>query len=193
MTPKTKEQYEEIRQKSAAAIQQAALELFGHQGFHSTSMSQIAKEAGVSKGLIYNYFSSKEALLEEIVNGAMSVGEGIMKILDGPGTPQDRLKSLLLTTVSTIKGNLHFWKLMTSLSFQPEVVDKYQEQSIAKAKANIELLEGLFTQMEAEKPKQEALMLAAALDGMFLHYISLGEYYPMDDMLDYLIEKFCSE
>ena len=53
--PKTKEQFEEIRNKSKAAIIEAALELFANNGFHNTSITQIAKKAGVSKGLMYNY------------------------------------------------------------------------------------------------------------------------------------------
>ncbi|PLX21155.1 MAG: hypothetical protein C0599_08290 [Salinivirgaceae bacterium] len=47
-------------------IVDAAITLFGENGFHNTSISQIAKNAGVSKGLMYNYFESKEELLKYI-------------------------------------------------------------------------------------------------------------------------------
>lgn len=44
----------------------AALQLFAKQGFDRTTTAEIAKEAGVSEGLIYKYFKSKDSLLEEI-------------------------------------------------------------------------------------------------------------------------------
>ena len=74
----TKEQFEEIRNKSKAAIIEAALELFANNGFHSTSVTQIAKKAGVSKGLMYNYFDSKEALLEAIIFQAADESQAVL-------------------------------------------------------------------------------------------------------------------
>ncbi len=45
----------------------AALELFVEQGFAATRIDEIARRAGVSKGTVYLYFASKEALLEAVV------------------------------------------------------------------------------------------------------------------------------
>ena len=43
-------------------ILDAALEVFAQKSYHGASMSNIAKLAGVSKGLIYNYFTNKESI-----------------------------------------------------------------------------------------------------------------------------------
>src|SRR5215467_264199 len=48
-------------------IMEGARRLFLAQGFDAASMNAIAQEAGVSKGTLYVYFSSKEALFEAIV------------------------------------------------------------------------------------------------------------------------------
>jgi len=48
------------------AILQATLTLVSKYGFHGTSMSKIAKEAGVSAGIIYHYFDSKDDLIDEL-------------------------------------------------------------------------------------------------------------------------------
>ena len=72
MSPRNKIQNEAIRRASIDRIMDACLELFSRQGFAATSVNQIAKEAGVSKGLIYNYFESKEALIKEIVLDGMN-------------------------------------------------------------------------------------------------------------------------
>ena len=48
-------------------ILQAAAQLFAHYGFDKTTVSDIAREAGVSKGAIYLHFASKEELLERFL------------------------------------------------------------------------------------------------------------------------------
>ncbi|MFN2271946.1 MAG: TetR/AcrR family transcriptional regulator [Anaerolineae bacterium] len=49
-----------------SAILETTLDLISKRGFHNTPMSVIAKEAGVSTGIIYHYFSSKEELILEL-------------------------------------------------------------------------------------------------------------------------------
>ncbi len=50
----------------------AALALFVEQGYAHTSVAQIAKAAGVSKGSVYLYFSSKQEILESLVKRAVA-------------------------------------------------------------------------------------------------------------------------
>ncbi len=63
MSPRTQEQFEEMRESRRQQIMDAALELFAQEGYSHCSISQLAGHAGISKGLMYNYFESKEALL----------------------------------------------------------------------------------------------------------------------------------
>ena len=55
MAPRTEEQYKEIRQEKRQLIMNTALELFALHGYESTTINQIAKNANISKGLLYNY------------------------------------------------------------------------------------------------------------------------------------------
>jgi AcrR family transcriptional regulator len=48
-------------------IEEAAFELFMNQGYHATSMRQIADKAGLALGGIYNHFSSKEDIFAAII------------------------------------------------------------------------------------------------------------------------------
>ena len=50
----------------------AALALFVDQGYAHTSVAAIAKAAGISKGAIYLYFPSKQAILEALVRRAVT-------------------------------------------------------------------------------------------------------------------------
>jgi AcrR family transcriptional regulator len=62
MPPSTTQKGELTR----SSIIQAALELFTTQGYHGTSMRQIARKAGLALGGIYNHFSGKEDIFEAV-------------------------------------------------------------------------------------------------------------------------------
>ena len=61
--PKVVPEYKEIAKNK---IIQAAIKIFSQKGFHKSTMDEIAREVGVSKGTLYTYFKSKEEILKEI-------------------------------------------------------------------------------------------------------------------------------
>lgn len=108
-------------------IEAAALQLFTHQGFHSTRMREIAEKAEVSSGSIYTYYPSKEALYESLVKNYRScMGEfrkRVLRSLEEPFSRDDlrllafAIRSMvyhdseyqLLTFIDIIEfGNQHF-------------------------------------------------------------------------------------
>lgn len=54
-------------ERTRKKIIDAALTLFSDQGYHGTSMRQIADQAGIALGGIYNHFSSKEEIFTAVV------------------------------------------------------------------------------------------------------------------------------
>lgn len=66
---KTGETQRDIQaKKRRKQLLDTALWVFAEHGYDRTSIKDLAEEAGVSQGLIYHYFDSKENLLEEIVS-----------------------------------------------------------------------------------------------------------------------------
>jgi AcrR family transcriptional regulator len=59
------------RDARPAEILDAALAVFAEKGFAGTRLEQVAKRAGISKGTLYLYFDSKEALFEAVVRSAI--------------------------------------------------------------------------------------------------------------------------
>lgn len=57
-----------IKKDKEEAIFSAALKTIKEKGFHKARMSDIAKRAGISYGLVYHYFESKEDLFDAILN-----------------------------------------------------------------------------------------------------------------------------
>lgn len=168
-----------------------ALELFGTYGYHSTSISKIAREAGISKGLMYNYFESKEDLLygiilEEADQGLHKWGE--VMALDLPAL--EKLRKVTMDTVEMVKENLHHWQLLTSLAFQPDVLKGIGEEFWHVKEKGIKDLVALFTEIGVKDPMKETFFYGAFLDGVFLHYMNMVDEYPLEEMIDYFFERY---
>ena len=61
----TRKEQKEVRRTQ---IIQATLDLFVERGYYGTKTSQISRRAGISEGLLFHYFPTKEILLEELIN-----------------------------------------------------------------------------------------------------------------------------
>jgi AcrR family transcriptional regulator len=85
---------ERVRRRRADILR-AAVELFQEQGFHATTTHQVAERAGISVGLIYQYFGNKEDLLRAaIVDILADFRDRIPAAMDEAGPdPEARLRS----------------------------------------------------------------------------------------------------
>lgn len=72
-------------ERTKLAIMDAAYDLFLEQGFHATSMRQIAERAAIALGGLYNHFSSKDDLFTTIILDRHPYKEVLRLITDAPG------------------------------------------------------------------------------------------------------------
>ncbi|MCB0489101.1 MAG: TetR/AcrR family transcriptional regulator [Cyclobacteriaceae bacterium] len=190
MSPRTSAKNEEIRQESMQKIMNAAFSLIARQGYESTSISQIAAEAGVSKGLMYNYFDSKEDLLEQLVKGAMDQGDKmIAEMMDTD--PVKTLRNMFEWFFNEMRERPDYWRLMTELTFKIDKFKFIHDLATEKAKGYTLVLEGLLKQMNFPNPTGEAKLVGALFDGIAIQYLVIRKDYPLDEIESYLIEKYC--
>jgi len=191
MSPRSNEQFDEIRQQSRTKIMNAALELFGKYGYHSTSVSKIATVAGISKGLMYNYFDGKEDLLHFIIMESIEEQESWWnEFIAMDISAYEKLRLITEKSISIVKEDLHHWQLLTSLIFQPETklgLEDYLEEKQAEIMTQIIRV---FSNIGVENPEKEAFFYNACLDGMFLHYMQMEDQYPLEEMKDYLLKRY---
>ena len=64
MNPRSAKQFSKMRKKSKNHIIKNALQVFTEHRYHKTLIEIIEKTARITNGLIYNYFKSKDELLE---------------------------------------------------------------------------------------------------------------------------------
>ena len=77
-------------------ILEAAVKVFARQGFHQSTVAQIAKEAGVADGTIYLYFKNKDDILVQFFSfRAKQVFERFREAVDGAQTSLDKLRNLV--------------------------------------------------------------------------------------------------
>ena len=192
MSPKSKDQNETLRKASIEKIVNASIELFSSKGFETTSVSQIALKAGVSKGLIYNYFDSKKDLLKGVFDYFGSEERNIMiEVMDE--NPRIFLKNLFQYTFRELKERPDFWKMVMGMSIQPDMYSFIHEMAVEKMRKYFPLMKELLEGCGVENADQEAKLVAAQLDGICIHYLLIKESYPLDDIENYLINKYCKE
>jgi len=63
--------FQRRKEERPAEITQAALEAFAEHGYAATRVDEVAKRAGVSKGLLYLYFKTKEELFKAVIRSAI--------------------------------------------------------------------------------------------------------------------------
>ena len=94
-------------------IEDAAIELFMEQGYHATSMRQIAERAGLALGGIYNHFASKDEIFEAIVVDKHPYKRILPLVMETPGeTAEEFLRNAFMVTVTELGGNPVYIKLM---------------------------------------------------------------------------------
>ena len=192
MSPRTPEQNEQIRAESKHRIMEAAFKLIAKKGYESTSIAMIAKEAGVSKGLLYNYFESKEELIKALVWGLMDEGDKLVGEMMGD-EPGRTLKGLIQWFFQEMRERPDHWKLITEIAFQIEKFDFVHEIVVAKMNEYISFIEVMLTQMGYKNALDEARILSALFDGIGAQAIMAREDYPLDEMEKYLLKKYCNE
>jgi len=107
----------EVRERLLAA----AAEEFAAAGFDAARIDTIAARAGVAKGSVYNYFSTKEDLFAAVIaEGARAAAENFHRLPTG-GTTRETLEALAAADVEVVRAQEAFQKVVVreAMSFRP--------------------------------------------------------------------------
>jgi AcrR family transcriptional regulator len=125
MSPKTAKQFRSIREEKMALIMDVALQHFADEGYFKTTITHIARHAGISKGLMYNYFESKEELLIAIINRSMSeISRYFDPDKDGY-ISEEEFELFIRKLFSILRENICFWRLFFQLMIQKDVREQF--------------------------------------------------------------------
>lgn len=170
-------------------IIESALKLFATQGYASTPVSLIAKTAGVSQGLMYNFFSSKEELLREMISlGAKDIAasmQGYLTISD----PKAAIRNHVLKTMEIIRQRKEFWRLLHAIRLQGLVIQVVEDQFQEIAAQVTSIFEKVFRQLKYPYPALEAILFLTQIDGLVILYLQ-DKTIPLKKLADQLIKRY---
>jgi AcrR family transcriptional regulator len=110
--PRSKAQNEQIRAVRRRAILEAAIPLFAQNGFSQTSVSDVARAAGVSHGLVFRHFPTKEALFRAaILEPLVDSEQTYLRFTLSVGTPLQRIRVLVREHVSLFSRQESYLRL----------------------------------------------------------------------------------
>ncbi len=168
----TSDDLSEERQKQ---ILDAAIAQFAQHGFHETRMEDIARASGLSKGAVYLYYKSKDAIIEALLRTLFSWElRGARVIIEGGGSAAERLLAItrmfadeLERMAAAMPIFLEFYAVaFRQASVREHIVQLYDEFRAPLAKLVQEGVErGEFRTVE---PNDVAFAWIALLEGMTL-------------------------
>jgi AcrR family transcriptional regulator len=170
--------------QAKARIAQAGLSVFAKKGYRRTTMEDIAREVGVSKGDLYLYFDSKVDILREVQAAGQRDMRGRLQELAGRPDWSEGILELIDEVVEEAKGGAGLWasyfELMAEGIADPAVGKVLRADNLEDRRIMADLLRSL---PAGRKPRSEpeleelALIFSMAIFGSVLE-LSLGIPWP---------------
>ena len=103
----TEPRYQRRKEERPQEITEAAFATFGEKGYTGTRVEEVAKRAGVSKGLLYLYFKTKEELFKAVVKSFVvpKLDALVVNIEQGDLTAEEFLRGPFLDFVRRLPGS----------------------------------------------------------------------------------------
>lgn len=188
MSPRTKEQLEVIRIERSNEISEAALRLFAAKGFQNTSIREIAVEAGISKGLIYNYYRSKEEILKSLVSNVFNnMWQRFGFDIDGELSEEDYIDFINLS-IDIVVEDLDHYKLWFSVLTQPKVLAMVMDDLWTEASPIMKRMEQYYARKGYENPIVQMRFASAIIDGIQMHIMLDPDNYPVEEVKKILVK-----
>lgn len=171
----------------------AATKVFSKKGYHGSSVSDITKEAGVSKALFYHYFVSKKDLLVifamKRLEDFLPLSEGMEKIKD----PKKRLIFLVDFVLDELIKKTEKLRFINMLYLTEDGV-KAIEEAMKKYETHFEKIfrmeRKLFVELGFSDPDMEATYMRSLLQGISLEYMLGPSDYPLEAMRKKLLSRY---
>jgi AcrR family transcriptional regulator len=189
--PRSAQQNQQLRAESQRRLLAAARTTFARLGYERATVRDIAREAGVAQGLLYNYFRSKDELLRAVFReGARDVAEAFGAAA-AEGTPEERLERVIRRSLEIVRERREFWQLSYMVRHQPGTVELLGEELTAWTVAVREQLTTLLRAIGHRDAPALARVLFGAIDGIAQHYVLDPENYPLQATAACLVRHFC--
>jgi len=172
----------------------AALKVFGEKGYYNATISEIAREAGVSEATIYEYFGSKEDLLfaipGEITNMAVEFLEAMSPYIRGA---ENKIRAIIYGYYNLYKDNPNYSSLvLLDLKHNRNFMETESYQAVRRSAGLI--LKAIHEGMEEGEFREDIdpylvrSMLLGTIEHIFFRWHLKGRKQELENFVDPLME-----
>ena len=156
------------------------LEVFARHGYHETSMSALAAEAGVTKPVLYQHFASKHDLFAEVL---AETGDRLMRAIEASEveeTPRRRVEAGFRSFFRFFEEQPAAFALLygTSLAVDPD----FRRDARRVRDTFAEYLAGLIRTVDHESALAMAAGINGLSEGMIRHWMHEEDPRPAEEM-----------
>ena len=199
MSPRNEEQNEIIKDERREQILSAALKAFATKGFAATKISDIVARAGMSHGLVYHYFKSKEEIFYALLQLAMETSSQSVETVEAlPIPPIEKVRQTaryILGGIESYADSAYYFMIVMHASVM-ENTDERHKALIASSNISIQAMERIMKagQAAGEMVDGNALDMSiaffAAIQGLALYKLTVENFrMPDPELLVNMIKK----
>jgi AcrR family transcriptional regulator len=184
MSPRNEEQNAVIKDERREQILAAALHVFASKGFAASKISDIVARGGMSHGLVYHYFKSKEEIFFELVKRALGASSQSLKQVAGmPLTPLEKVRytaEFILGIIDNLQDSAYYFLIVIQALVMegPDELKKlmYESNSAIETMARI-LAEGQQTgEIRLGDPLEMSVAFFAAIQGLAVYKLAMEDF-----------------
>ncbi len=194
---KTKEEAEQTR----VAIIKSALKIFSKMGYSGTKLTDIAKNAGVTKGAIYWNFKSKMDLFKQMIReSSKDINKELSKIIFSADSPLKKIERILKYLLKLLYLDENY-RLVEEITWQKTELTSEFDDFMKEQTKNIDELKELLLYLIAKgKKKGEitkdfddetiALSIISYLSGVEGFWLSNKSLFSLEEKCDEMVDFF---
>jgi AcrR family transcriptional regulator len=155
-------------------ILSAAMKCFVENGFHGSSMAELAKRAGMSVGHIYHYSDSKDAIIEAIVDRDIEEAPGMLDAFSGAddlmAAMMDRLDETVERHLDRDRAALRL-EMLAEAARNPRIAEKLHSADAAARNRLIQALSGRLPNLGPGEVADRVEATAAIFQGLIVRAV----------------------
>lgn len=200
MVPRNKEENQRIKEERRQQILSSALKLFAKNGLAATKITDIAQAAGISQGLIYHYYTSKEDIFVALIAVAFErINEACRWLESQPLSPSEKVTLAIIELLRLLEEdeNAARYHLLIAQATASEAIPLEAKEIIHRENTYpYESMERIMKagQKEGTIKQQDAGELAlvfwTSINGLAIYKAVHGETFKAP-AADILISMFC--
>ena len=189
----------DVSEERKTQILAAATKVFTERGFADARMDDIVTEAGLSKGALYWYFDSKDAIIISILDQIFDYETGhVRELLERENSAKLKLEVFIETMVKDLEKMkplmpifFDFWSLSVRKKTINQAIKKYYQRFLDLIEPIIEdgIEQGEFRPVNV---KETAVAIGAMYEGTILFYVYFPDFINFENQfrsnLDLILE-----